>query len=151
MKAYKHILLATDFSKSSEEAALKAVALAGYYNAKLTLLHVVESYADNLSGMGMPSDNEKSIQSIIDNNRVRLERLSQRIEHYGAILLTRISMDSAKEEIIHVANEIKADLIVTGKHNANHSSEIPLSTVDAMIHKAPCDVLVIKPTMRVSS
>ncbi len=41
MKAYKHILIATDFTKCSEEAAKRAVDLARRFNAKLTFLHVI--------------------------------------------------------------------------------------------------------------
>ena len=48
MKTYQHILLATDFSDAGEAAARRAVELAGCCDAKLSLLHVVDYFPEDM-------------------------------------------------------------------------------------------------------
>lgn len=146
MQSYKHILLATDFSQRSEKAARKAVGLAGYFNAKITLLHVVEHFPEESTMQMPPPENKSSRQLIGEETHEQLEQFSKRIEHHGAILLVRMSIDAAKEVIIEVANEIKADLVVIAAHDKKEMIVLPSSTTttQTVVDKARCDVLVVK-------
>lgn len=142
MKAYKHILLATDFSKSSEKAARRAVRLAGCSDAKINLLHVIEYFLEN----------RKPTQSVIGKNREQLEQLSKHIEYQSAILLERVSRGPANDEIIRVANEIKADLIVIAAcHKKNLTKLAAGSTTKKVVDNAPCDVLVVSAQRRLNA
>ena len=144
MKSYKHILLATDFSELSEIAASKAVSLAGYFNARLTLLHVVEHFSDESAVPMATSENKNTSQFVMEETRERLKQFSKRIKHQGAILLVRMSIDSAKDAIIQVANETKADLIVIATHNNKGLAVFHDSTTQTVVDKARCDVLVVR-------
>ncbi len=143
MKAYQHILLATDFSELSEEAARKAVILAGHFNAKLTLLHVVEYFPEDMPVQMVPPENSDPAQYVIDQNSLRLEQFAKSIQDFNTIPLVRLAMGGAEDEIIKVAREIKADLIVTGTHGRSGVSTLHNSTANEVMCKAPCDVLAV--------
>ncbi len=48
MQAYRHILVATDFSEFSEPAAQRAAELAQRYGADLTLIHILEHFPEDI-------------------------------------------------------------------------------------------------------
>lgn len=146
MKAYQHILLTTDFSKFSEGVAEKAVNLAGHFNAKITLLHVVEHFPEDKS-VDVPKDvapeDIDPFKYVIAQNRCRLEEFAHAIPGFQVIPMVILSMETAEDEIIKVAKEIKADLIVIGEHGENGVSVLPATNTKTIEQKAPCDVLVV--------
>jgi len=144
MKAYQHILLATDFSEFSEEAARRAADVAGHFNAKLTLLHVVEHFPEDMPVRLVPPEDVDPAKYVTERSRDRLEQLNKRIGLSGAILLVRMTPGSAKHEIIRVAEEINADLIVTGTHGHSGVSALVGSTAEGVVHGAPCEVLIVR-------
>lgn len=148
MKAYQHILLTTDFSKFSEVVAQKAVNLAGHFNARITLLHVVEHFPevndeDNVvvgSHQDVDSDSGKNI---IAKNRQRLVEFANLVPNLQVIPMVSVSTEATEDEIIKVAREIKADLIIMGEHGENGVSVLPGLNTRKLQQKAPCDVLVV--------
>ncbi len=146
MKAYQHILLTTDFSKFSEVVAQKAVNLAGHFNARITLLHVVEHFSEDI-----PKDLPKDVapedvdpaKYVIAENRRRLDEFARSIPNLQVIPMVSLSMETAEDEIIKVAKEIKADLIIIGEHGENGVSVLLGPNAKTLEQKAPCDVLVV--------
>ena len=143
MKAYQQILLTTDFSKFSEEVAKKAVNLAGHFNAKITLLHVVEHFPEDMPAGLVAPENVDPEKYVIDQNRSQLEEFIKSIPNFSAIPMVSLSMQGAEDEIIKVAREIKADLIIIGSHGANSVSVLSWLNADEVKQKAACDVLVV--------
>ena len=119
METYKHIQIATDFTEFSKKAADRAVNLARLCNAELTLLQVVEQFQKYLSYLSIEwtrPENGDHWMFATGHSQERLEQLSKRIGYSKTKLLTRVTQESAKHEIVRVAREIKADLVVTGAH-----------------------------------
>lgn len=134
MKAYQHILLTTDFSKFSEEVAKKAISLAGHFNAGITLLHVIEHF---------PEEGADTAAWVIAQNRRRLEAFAQSIPSARMIPMVRFSVKSVEDEIINVAREIKANLIIVGAYGENGVSILPSLNAKSIRDNAPCDVLIV--------
>ena len=104
MKAYQHILLATDFSKFSEQVAKKAINLAGHFNAQITLLHVIEHFPEDvheeiLVEMSPPEDVDPA-KHMLDQTRIQLEKFAKSIHDFNLIPLVRVAMNGVEAEII---------------------------------------------------
>lgn len=143
MEAYRHILLATDFSEHSQQVAGRAKDLAQRYQAKLSLLHVVENLpiGDAAYGPIVPFD--------IDLTEQMLEAGRQRIDNLGETLSVPenqrwVEVGSPKGEIIRVAEEQNVDLIVIGSHGRHGIGLLLGSTASSVIHHARCDVLAVR-------
>ena len=143
MKAYQHILLTTDFSKFSETVAKKAINLAGHFNAEITVLHVVEQGADNRMADRLASKPPESEQQLIVQDRHRLDEFIRSVPNFRAIPMIRLSAVSVEDEIIKVAEEIKANLIIIGTPAKARIAVMPSLRMEAFKGKAPCDVLVV--------
>lgn len=143
MEAYRHILLATDFSEHSQQVAGRAQDLAQKYQSALSLLHVVENLpiGDAAYGPIVPFD--------IDLTEQMLEAGRQRIANLGEALNVPedrrwVEIGSPKGEIIRLADEQKVDLIVIGSHGRHGIGLLLGSTASGVIHHARCDVLAVR-------
>ena len=143
MKAYQHILLTTDFSKFSEKVAKRAIILAGHFYAKITLLHVVEHFPEDMPADLVAPEDIDPTQYVIAQNRLRLDEFAQSIPNFKMIPMVSLSIKTVEDEIIKIAKEIKADMIIVGAHGENGVSVLPSLNAKAIEEKAPCDVLVV--------
>jgi universal stress protein A len=140
--AYKHILLAVDFSPATEPTARRAVELAQRYGARLSLIHVVEY-------LPVPLDNELMLpplagveEQLMENARRRLAQLAERLDIVDAP--RHVELGSTKLEILRVAEMERADLIVVGSHGRHGLARMLGSTASAVLHGAHCDVLAVR-------
>jgi nucleotide-binding universal stress UspA family protein len=141
MMRAKNIVLATDFSESSEAALQVATALARDCRATLHLLHVKEPFsAYNLSGRygDVPAYPD------LDALRSALERV---VPSDTTVPVRRWLCTSAEvaPEILKLADEVAADLIVMGTHGrAGLSRLLTGSVAESVIRQARCPVLTVK-------
>ncbi len=141
MTTYKHILVPTDFSKSSGLAASRGKNLADNLNAKLTVLHVVNYVPPGYMSAILPATLANE-DALVDMARIYLENWLKQENLSGCGQI--ISSGSPKTEIVKAANEHSADLIVMGAHNQAELMGLIGSTTNAVIHHAPCDVLTTR-------
>lgn len=133
---YKHILYATDLSPIAEAVGKKAVELAQYSSAKLSLLHVIEpipAYGyPGITAIESPhiEEAEKALKDLA--NKLSIEPDLQHVE-----------IGPTKYEILKIADQINADLIVVGSHGHHGLSRLLGSTASAVLNSATCDVLTI--------
>lgn len=140
MANYQHILAAVDLSDENRIVASRAQEMAQDSHAKLTLLHVVEYIPVDIYGeVMMPMDQDLEEQ-MLGHAKSRLSDLIQSMETPAE---QRIARGSTKAEIINIAEEIKADLIVIGRHGRHGISRLLGATANAVLHNAPCDVLAV--------
>lgn len=140
--AYRHILLAADFTDDSLFIARKAQAFARVFDARLSLVHVLDNIA-------MPDTGYGTIVSLgEDSGYDALEREKDRLRALGARL--GIGPDSCwlvwgapETEIIVLAGRLAADLIVVGVHHVRLSF-LWGSTAASVLKQADCDVLGVK-------
>ena len=142
MPSYSHILLAVDFSRNTDAVAEQAFAMHKAFDAKLSLIHVVEFVQfDFSSELTMPQELEMD-QEMLELADKRLQQLG---EKYGVDDSNRfVSQGNTKREIIRIAQEQKVDLIVIGSHGREGIQLLLGSTANAVLHGAPCDVLAVR-------
>ena len=138
----KNIIAAIDFSESSLLAMETALSLIPDQGGILCLLHVLEMPRGiDPIGVLQPSIEEldaealERLQELVPDNPdkdVQIERVVVR--------------GSPAKTIASQARERSADLIVVGTHGRTGLARMLLgSTAEALLRRAPCQVLVVKP------
>lgn len=143
MQAYRHILLATDFGDGAELIARRAHDLAQLYQAKLSLLHVMDymPIADAAYGPAAPFDADLS-QQLEQTALRKLVIIAESLGVAGA--LCRVEIGSPKVEVIRIAEELGVDLIVLGTHGKHGLQLLLGSTSSSVLHYTQCDVLAVR-------
>lgn len=143
MAGYQHILVATDLSEQSDELMQQALTLAKLWEAKLSMVHVVD-YGPMMYGGGefaIPLDSNIESDLAIDAK----QKLQVKSRQIGIAEGDQwILQGQAKDEIITLAKKISADLIMVGGHDQRWLSLLFGSTANAILHNMPCDVLTIR-------
>lgn len=141
------ILCATDFSETSAEALHMALAFADAGQAHLTLLNVVEGAPDfgdptyiALPYMGpMRQDLEKAV-------RERLQKMADEAAGTGVKIDARVAFGRAYREILRIAAEDRADLVVVGAQGHGVIEHmLSGSNAQHVIRGATCPVLTVRP------
>ncbi len=143
MDAYQHILLAVDYSEHGDTVARKAKALAGKYQAKLSIIHVLDniSMPDTTYGTVIPLDKDSGYE-LLETEKSRLMQIGERL---GVPLDNRwMIWGTPKQEIVELAEQQQVDLIVVGSHGRHGLSLLLGSTANSVLHYAKCDVLAIR-------
>jgi nucleotide-binding universal stress UspA family protein len=147
------ILACTDFSRASDSAVRRASMLARAFDARLILLHVVplplwRDAGERLAGMaGWDLPDPARIEQIV---RTRLEQEGQALQaKLGAEANVNITVSAARgrvaTEIVRLAGEERADLVVAGAHGAHPVRALMVgTTAQKLLRTAPCPVLVVK-------
>ena len=152
MRVIKTILVGIDYSEYSREAARYAIYLARTVKARLVFLYVVEQHAYLGSGLGPfhPAAVRDFVAQQEDFERNSLET----IQHFvGEFDLEGIEAEyctmsgQPQSEIIRMARERQADLIVVGSHGRTGLSQLLIGSVaEKVVRKASCPVLTVKLT-----
>jgi universal stress protein A len=143
MKDYQHILLAVDFSEQGLYVAGKARSLAYRYQAKLSIIHVLDNIPmpDTNYGTVIPLDQDSSYD-LLDAEKVKLMQLGDQL---NVDLANRwMVWGIPRQEIIHIAERERVDLIVVGSHGRHGLALLLGSTANAVLHYATCDVMAIR-------
>ena len=148
-QGYRHILIASDFSKYSDAALKKAVEIARPFDAKVTLIHAAEILSADL----YPYIGELAVPVLVDNpeleekhlNRIK-KQLEEQIELLGfddEDIETEVVTGHPVDAIIDFANSNNIDLIVMGSHGRRGLARLLGSATNGVINHAPCDVLTV--------
>lgn len=140
--AYQQILLALDLREQSENVGRRACALADATGAKLTLLHVVEFIPVDPAGEALLPPPVNLEEELVASAQQRLETLAGKLGIPDAP--RRIEIGTIKSEIVRVANDIGADLIVLGGYERHGLALLLGSTESSILNAAPCDVLAVR-------
>ena len=144
----KRILVPTDFSADARRAADAAGLMAREFGGQLTLLHVVPDSdfraAATEAAPGIPSSEELEAQlrgEVRQAGQTELERLAA-----DGVSATFLNVEGPPaSEIVRVAREQKADLIIMGTHGRTGlQHELLGSVAERTVRLAPCSVLVVR-------
>lgn len=149
----RRILHPVDFSDASRHALEHAVAIAKWYEAQITALHVIRTrplaqppilaVEPAVTPAGSPMR-----QSLQDQLRTWLEPARQA----GLSTEERLDDGDPAECIVGDAAEIGADLIVMGTHGLSGFERLMLGSVtEKVLRKATCPVLTVPPKARTTA
>jgi universal stress protein A len=141
MAVYRLVLLVVDLTDDSLAIGRKAQLLAAALGAEVELLHVVEFVP--VEPMG------ETLMPAVQIEEELLQRAQQRLVALAAELglagaACRVESGNVKAEIVRVARERHADLIVLGSRERHGLSILVNLTEDTVLHAAPCDVLAMR-------
>jgi universal stress protein A len=149
MRPYRKILLAVDLTADTAPVAERAKALAAIHGAEIALVHVVEP-VPVVTPLDIP---EVMTPATLEAQEMIADRARERLRMLAAELgvpasRAEVVIGNTKAEIVRAAREGQADLIVLGGRERHGLSLLVDFTEDAVLHKAPCDVLAVrvKPT-----
>ena len=143
----RHILVPIDFSEHSKNALKYAIPYAVQFNARLDLLYVVEPTiypADFSFGqVGFPNiEEELRKRGSEELNTLVRNEIKGRVPAEAAVRTGKPFY-----EINEYALEKKVDLIIIATHGHTGVEHILFgSTVEKVVRKAPCPVLVVRNT-----
>ena len=143
MISYQHILLAVDYSEHGDTVARKAKALAGKYQAKLSIIHVLDNIPmpDTTYGTVIPLDKDSGYD-LLEAEKARLMQVGDRL---GVDRANRwLVWGAPKEEIVRIAAQEQVDLIVVGSHGRHGLALLLGSTANGVLHYAKCDVMAVR-------
>jgi universal stress protein A len=142
MGVYRRVLLVVDLNDDSVAIGRKAQTLAAALGAEIELLHVVEFVpVEPMGETLMPA--VRVGQELLQQAQQRVAALGKELGLSGAAC--RVESGNVKAEIVRVAREWAADLIILGSRERHGLSILVNLTEDAVLHAAPCDVLAIRP------
>ena len=139
------ILVPTDFSAESKKALAYAVAFARQFDARLTLLYVIEPVAtpDFAKAFPLTMENDqisaqckRELQHIVRDSGIEEEMVEKILVRYGR----------SYNEITDAARTLKSDLIIISTHGYTGLKHAFLgSTTERVVRHAKCPVLVVRP------
>jgi universal stress protein A len=140
------ILVPTDFSSSAEAAVRYAAQLARAFHASIHLLHVVDNPL--ASAMWSTEAYTAEIEGLqINLVRAAEERLKGSVPSHTGTVSTEVRPGNPPQQILEVARERSADLIVMGTHGRTGLAHIMLGSVaERVVRLAPCPVLTLRGT-----
>lgn len=135
------ILHPTDFSEMSRNALRFAGGLAREHGSRIIILHVlippIVAYGEGFA----PADPDELA------NEARAELESLEVPELDLHVERRLVEGDPAPEILHVADEVHADLIVLGTHGRRGLSRLLLGSVaEQVIRRARCPVISVSGT-----
>lgn len=143
---FQTMLLAYDGSQSGREALDQGAELASVNDAHICLLAVIsQTYAATL----IESDSSARYEAhAFDHEHHVLSEGEGMLRKRGLAVESRLTVGQPAQEIIRIADEIRADLIVVGHHNRNAFVRWWAGSTDEYIlAHAPCSVLICLPAV----
>jgi nucleotide-binding universal stress UspA family protein len=142
----RRILFASDFSKASANAFVKAVALAKATHADMTILHVLVPFR--------PIVPEQYIRgAMLDQLNAdarrwgerQLDRLTAKAKNAGVRASSLTMTGDPAEHIVRAARSKRADLIVLGTHGRTGLNRLFVGSVaQRVIASASCPVVTVR-------
>jgi nucleotide-binding universal stress UspA family protein len=131
MPVFTNILVAIDGSDASQRALVRAIDEAKVWNAKLHVLYVVETGLFS----SLPSDNTVEIMYRVleKEGSTVLERAKKYAADAGITVTTHMKQGHAGSEVIALAEQEKADLIVVGSLGKSQTDRLLIGSVSTFV------------------
>jgi universal stress protein A len=164
-RTYRHVMVALDQADTAHAIAEQSLDLARRYDARLTLLHVVDQRtlgsggeADvPLFGMEGRTGEQDARRALTEPQPVPFsidDRLMSRAraflgavaEHLGEGRIETLAIASATvgHAIVTAAREHAVDLLVCGAHDRHGLERFLPSPAGGVVHHLPCDLLLVR-------
>lgn len=141
MTAYTHLLVAVDLTEESAHVLEQASLIAKAFNARISLIHVLEPLSFAYGG-DIPMDLTQLQEQLAEEATKQLAKLAD--THQIAASQQYVLLGHTQTEVHRIADENKVDLIVSGSHGRHGLALLLGSTSNAILHGARCDVLAVR-------
>jgi universal stress protein A len=141
MKQYHRILVATDNSEQCRCVLDRVREFQQEDDVQLSLLQVLEHMPATVASDVVPPEGMDKAAWVELTARDHLRQLAEQNQLVDAQVF--VVAGSAEEEIVKVARQQRADLIVMGTHARHGIERLRHSTTDSIVRHAPCDVLTV--------
>jgi len=139
---FERILFPTDFSEHAANAQEYALSLARQYGAELRIIHVVQLYT-YVFDFGV--DTTAQYDAVTATLKKMLDELLDTLAGEPIPVTGDLLQGDPVAEIVRVAREENADLIVMGTHGRAALEHVLLGSVaEKVVRKAPCPVLTVR-------
>ncbi|MBH3395419.1 MULTISPECIES: universal stress protein [Pseudomonas] len=149
MNPLKHILVATDLSPYARNAAERAAYLSKAQQASLDLLYVANPAPfERLKQLVVPDDD--LLKRVLDSAGEKIHALAAMLfQRYDISAGVQVASGSVTTEITRVVQDKHSSLLVCGARGQGVARRLLLgSTVQKMLNRMPCPLLVVKPAPR---
>ena len=142
---FKRLLCPVDFSEPSLSALRFAVSIAKESDARVTIVHVLECPPDDDLVAGRAFDVLEYRRQVEEQATRRLDALLSEDERNWCRPTTTLSYGKPYRQILTIAENQEADLIVMGVHGRN-ALDLMLfgSTTNQVVRRASCPVLTLR-------
>ena len=145
MLAIRTILHPTDFSESSDAAFRLASSLARDYAARLVLVYVYPPPVNGAEAVDRGRDDSIEDDLVAKLHQLKPDDPAIKVEY-------RVEEGHPADEILAVAEEEKADLIVLGTHGRSGVRRAVMGSVaEAVSRKALAPVVTVRPAVNIRS
>lgn len=135
---WSNILVATDGSKNSESAIEHAIAVAHEKRSRITAISVVQTDEEMIALA------PEHIQTLVEKSLKYLEEIKKRCNEKGVAVETFVREGEPHDQIIRLADEVGATLIIMGTHGRKGIKRLLMGSVtERTIGYARCPVLII--------
>lgn len=139
--ALQNILVATDFSTTSQKALQYAVAIAVRYNSKIHLVHVIEPIAYEFLSPQNMSEAHEQLRRVAEQQLQKVGAELGTVRHQ--VYLKDCPACDAVEEVVR-QNDV--DLVVVGTHGSEGIEKFVFgSTAEEIFRRVTCPVLTVGP------
>ena len=141
------VLLATDGSKDAELATTTALELANSTGSELHIVLVEEPAYAYVDPSGYPFFPDEELEHELEHHaRMRLDAEAEKIRSAGgAVAEAHLRVGAAAAEIVDLAEDIGAGLIVMGSRGLGGIRRALMGSVsDAVVRHAHCPVMVVR-------
>ncbi len=140
-KTYGHLLAAIELNEGGERVLTRAYELSKFFGARLSVIHAIE-YLPLDAGESMIAAPVDLTQQMQQQARDQLRELCQRIGLPTEAAL--VAPGGVVAEILRVSADLNIDLIVIGHQQRRGLAALFSHTDESIVHRAPCDVMVLK-------
>ena len=142
----KQILAAVDFSDYTDGVVEHAAALAGAFDAKLTLLHVAAPDPDFVGYAAGPDSVRWGHARQLRTAQRRLRKLADDLRERGLAATALLVEGPTAQKILEDAESLAADALVLGSRGHGAIARTLLGSVSqAVLHGAKTPVVVVPP------
>lgn len=146
-----HILVPTDFSDFADQALEYATQLAKAFQARLTVLHVIQLAPMAMGDIGAASV-VPYLEAVETEVQKQMQAILNQLQQAGLQGETAISQGVPVQIIVETAKNQGIDLIVMGTHGRTGITHALIGSVaDRVMRLAPCPVLVTRGTTEASA
>jgi nucleotide-binding universal stress UspA family protein len=142
----KRILIPTDFSETADLALEHASHMAKLTGAEVILLHVVTSYAFKANLPEVNDDDEAFNTKLSGAVGAKLDEYVESLsDNFGMKVIAKVTYGSVRDEVVRMANDLDADIIIIGTHGVSGIREFFMgSNAFRIVSEAGCPVLSVQ-------